>query len=64
VSALRDAADRIAKMGRFVTLSHDRRLETEKAADWIGALATDVETRERTQEEWDDFLRRIGVIGG
>lgn len=62
MSALRDAADRIARMGRFATPRPDRRLQTEQAADRIGELVA--EARETTGEEWDDFLRRLGVIGG
>jgi len=61
MSALRDAATRIADMGRFATPSPDRRLACEKAAARLDPLSG--RTR-RAPEEWDAFLRRIGVTDG
>ena len=61
MSRWRDAADRIAMMGRFSVGNKDRQLECEKASRRL-------EGREmRTigeQEPWDTFLQRIGVIDG
>ena len=64
MSALREAAERTARMGRFPTPRADRKLETEKAAEWVRLLVADAEAREVAREDWDDFLRRIGVLGG
>jgi hypothetical protein len=60
VSGLRDAAERIARSGRFATPPADRKLETEKVADILLRRGIGVA---REKEPWDDFLRRIGVIG-
>ena len=60
MSGLREAAERIARMGRFATPSPDRKLECEKAA---ARLVTRETGAAREKEPWDDFLRRIGVIG-
>lgn len=64
MSALRDAAERTLRMGRLPTPRADRKLETEKAAEWVRELVVDVEAREVAKEGWDDFLRRIGAIDG
>lgn len=64
MTALSEAADRIARLGRLPTPRLDRRLETEKAAEWIELLVADAAERELVQEGWDDFLSRIGVIDG
>lgn len=64
MSALREAADRIARMGRLPTPRADRKLETEKAAEWIRLLVADVGAREVAREDWNDFVRRVGVIDG
>lgn len=64
MTALREAADRIARLGQLPTPRLDRRLEIEKAAEWIELLVADAAARELVNEDWDDFLRRIGVIDG
>lgn len=51
-------------MGRLPTPRADRKLETEKAAEWIRLLVADVGAREVAREDWNDFLRRVGVIDG
>lgn len=58
MSALRDAADRIARMGRLPARPADRQLQCEKAAIALQGRAAG---NARTQEPWDDFLRRIGL---
>lgn len=58
MSALRDAAERIARMGRFQTPNASRRLACEKA---LGTLDGREARIQSTKESWDDFLRRIGV---
>lgn len=60
MSGLREAAERIARMGRFAIPPPERRLECEKAA---GRLVTRDSGSAREKEPWDDFLRRIGAIG-
>jgi hypothetical protein len=64
MTALRDAADRVARLGRLPAPRLDRRLETEKAAERIELLVADAAARELVQEDWDAFLNRIGVIDG
>lgn len=59
MSGLREAAERIARIGRYPTPSSDRLLHCEKAAAKLADRETGVLD---SQEEWDDFLRRIGVI--
>lgn len=61
MSGLREAAERIAQMGRFAVPSPERRTECEKAA---AGLATREAGAAREKEPWDDFLRRIGVTDG
>lgn len=61
MSALRDAAMRIAAMGRFPVPDPDRKLACEKVATRLEGMA---DGRSREAEPWDDFLRRIGVIDG
>lgn len=61
MSGLREAAERIARMGRFASPPLERKLEIEKARD---RLVTRETGSSREREPWDDFLRRIGVIGG
>lgn len=61
MSALRDAAIRIAAIGRFPIPDPDRKLACEKAAARLESMAGG---RSRTVEPWEDFLRRIGVIDG
>jgi hypothetical protein len=59
MSALRDAAQRIATMGRLPAGKADRQLDSEKAA----ARLKGRETRSLVDKEpWDAFLHRIGVI--
>jgi len=63
MSALRDTAERIARLGRFPTPSPDRKLESEKAADAVRQRIA--EGRDRgPAEPWDTFLVRIGLIDG
>lgn len=63
MSALRDTAERIARLGRFPTPNPDRKLESEKAADGIRQRIT--EGRDSgPAEPWDAFLVRIGLIDG
>lgn len=59
MSALRDSAESIARMGRFAARSPDRPLASEKAA---AQLADRTAGNAAYKEPWDDFLRRIGVI--
>lgn len=61
MSALREVADRIARMGSFPTPNADRRLDCERMLATLGGC----ERGERREtEDWDDFLRRIGLIDG
>lgn len=61
MSALRNAAERLANLGRFPNPNPDRRLDCEKVA----AKLEGREVRQaETSELWDDFLRRIGLIEG
>lgn len=61
MSGLREAADRIARMGRLPAGNVERRLEIEKAAIRLEGR----ETRSLAENEsWDAFLRRIGLIDG
>lgn len=64
MTALRETADRIARLGRLPTPRLDRKLATEKAAERIELLVADIAGREAMQEDWGEFLRRIGVLGG
>jgi hypothetical protein len=59
MSALRDAADRIAKSGRLPVPNPDRRLRCETAALALADRQSQVRAE---QEPWEDFLRRIRVI--
>jgi hypothetical protein len=61
VSGLREAAERTARMGRLASPLAKRKLEMEKACDRLVNRETG-SARER--EPWDEFLRRIGIIGG
>lgn len=61
MSGLREAAERVARMGRFAMPPPERKLECEKAA---ARLVTRDTGSAREKEPWDDFLRRIGVTGG
>ena len=56
---LRDAAIRIAGMGRFPQPRADRKLAIEKAADRLANRPTGTLGE---SEPWDEFLHRIGVI--
>ncbi|WP_374944917.1 hypothetical protein [Sphingomonas sp.] len=60
MSALRDAAERLARSGRLPVPNPDRRLQCEKAAL---ALAERGSGSRADKEPWDDFLRRIGILG-
>lgn len=63
MSALRNAAERIVRLGRFAVPNPDRKLETEKAADQIRQRLS--EGRDSgPAESWDAFLVRIGAIDG
>jgi hypothetical protein len=61
MSALREAAERIAKSGRLPAPNPDRRLRCESAALTLATRETGMRA---AQEPWDDFLRRIGVVTG
>ena len=60
MSALRDAAEQLAKMGHLPTPNVDRRLQCEKAALALAKRETGVRV---DKEPWEKFLRRIGIIG-
>ena len=63
MSALREAADRIARIGRLPVPNPDRKLVTEKAADAIRDRLAEGHIR-GPSEPWDAFLVRIGLIDG
>lgn len=60
MSGLRQTADRIAAGGRYAAPRPDRRLAIERAAIRLADKPTG---DARESEPWDDFIRRIGVIG-
>lgn len=63
MSALRDTAERIGRLGRFPVPNPDRKLESEKAADDIRQRLA--EGRDSgPAEPWEVFLMRIGLIDG
>ena len=59
MSGLREAAERIAAMGRLPTPRRHRALAIEQAGARLIGLAA---AGRREAEPWDDFLVRIGVI--
>ena len=63
MSALRDTAERIARLGRFAVPNPDRKLESEKAADTIRQRLAEGRGS-GPSEPWDAFLARIGLIDG
>lgn len=61
MSGLREAAVRIAGMGRFPTPNTERKLACERALSRLDDLS---EGRKVEPEPWDHFLCRIGVVDG
>ncbi len=59
MSGLRETAERIAGMDRLPARRHDQTLAIEKAAARLGDRSGG---KIHDAEQWDDFLRRIGVI--
>lgn len=60
MSGLRETAERIAGMGGLPAPRRDRVSAIERAA---ARLASQSSGTLREVEPWDDFLRRIGVLG-
>ena len=60
MSGLRGAAERLAKSGRLPIPNLERQLLIEKVLLTLSDRDTGVLN---DKEPWDDFLRRIGVIG-